>query len=218
VFPRLFFPGQSALVGGVAAFGTLFVGFAARPVGAVVFGHFGDRFGRKSTLVATLMLMGIGTFLIGCLPTYASIGATAPMLLTLLRVIQGIGVGCEWGGSVLLSMEWGPLRRRGLMASWPQLGVPIGLLLSTGMITLVSAATGASFSSWGWRIPFLTSLVLVAVGLYVRLRVPETPEFAQLVRYATVVRRPVRAAIRHYLRDILTLTLVRVSGGCPARR
>ena len=215
VFPRLFFPAQSALVGGLASFGTLFVGFAARPVGAVLFGHFGDRFGRKSTLVATLMLMGIGTFLIGCLPTYASIGATAPVLLTLLRVIQGIGVGGEWGGSVLLSMEWGPPRRRGLMASWPQLGVPIGLLLSTGMIAMVSAATGASFTNWGWRIPFLTSVVLVGVGLYVRLRVPETPEFTQLVRRATVVGQPVRAAIRHYPREILTLTLVRVSEQAP---
>jgi MFS family permease len=215
VFPRLFFPGESTMVGGLADFGTLFVGFAARPLGAVIFGHFGDRFGRKSTLVATLILMGIGTFLIGCLPTYASIGAAAPVLLTLLRVVQGIGVGGEWGGSVLLSMEWGPARLRGLMASWPQLGVPIGLLLSTGMIELVSSATGASFTTWGWRIPFLTSLVLIAVGLYVRLRVSETPEFTQLMRRAAVVRQPVCDAIRNYPREILTSAFVRVSEQAP---
>lgn len=215
VFPRLFFPGQSALMGGLAAFGTLFVGFAARPVGAMIFGHFGDRLGRKSTLIATLMLMGFGTFLIGCLPTYASIGAAAPVLLTLLRVVQGIGVGGEWGGSVLLSMEWGPARRRGLMASWPQLGVPIGLLLSTTMIALVSSVTGAGFVTWGWRIPFLTSVVLIALGLYVRLRVPETPEFTELMRQATVARQPVRAALRNYPREILTLTVVRVSEQAP---
>jgi MFS family permease len=215
VFPRLFFPGESAFVGGLAAFGTLFVGFAARPVGAVIFGHFGDRLGRKSTLIVTLMLMGIGTFLIGCLPTYATIGIAAPVLLTLLRVVQGIGVGGEWGGAVLLSMEWGSSRRRGLMASWPQLGVPIGLLLSTGMVTLTSWATGASFVTWGWRVPFLTSVVLVAVGLYVRLRVPETPEFTQLTRRAAVVRNPVSDAIRNYPREILTSAFVRISEQAP---
>ncbi|MGH3669265.1 MAG: MFS transporter [Pseudonocardiaceae bacterium] len=215
VFPQLFFPGESALLGGLAAFGTLFVGFAARPVGAVIFGHFGDRLGRKSTLIATLMLMGIGTFLIGCLPTYATIGVAAPVLLTLLRVVQGIGVGGEWGGSVLLSMEWGSPRRHGLMASWPQLGVPIGLLLSTGMVTLMSWATGASFVTWGWRLPFLASLVLVAVGLYVRLRVPETPEFTQLTRHAALVRHPVYEAIRSYPREILTSAVVRISEQAP---
>ena len=204
VFPQLFFPGQSAFLGVLAAFGTQFVGFAARPVGAAIFGHFGDRLGRKSTLIATLMLMGIGTFLIGCLPTYATIGIAAPVLLTLLRLIQGIGVGGEWGGSVLLAMEWGSSRHRGLMASWPQLGVPIGLLLSTGMVQLMSSTTGASFQTWGWRVPFLTSVLLVALGLYVRLNVPETPEFAQLKQEASVVRQPVWEAVRNYLREILT--------------
>lgn len=215
VFPRLFFPEQSASIGGLAAFGTLFVGFAARPVGALIFGHFGDRLGRKSTLVATLVLMGVGTFLIGCLPTYATIGAAAPVLLTLLRVVQGIGVGGEWGGSVLLSMEWGSASRRGLMASWPQLGVPIGLLLSTGMVTLMSWVTGASFATWGWRVPFLASLALVGVGMYVRLRVPETPEFTWVRQQAQVVRQPVRDAIRHYPREILMSALVRVAEQAP---
>src|SRR5450631_4139654 len=127
VFPKLFFPDSSAYVGVLAAFGTQFVGFAARPIGAAIFGHYGDRFGRKSALITTLMLMGVGTFLIGVLPTHATIGFLAPVLLTFLRLIQGIGVGGEWGGSVLLSMEWGSARRRGFMASWPQLGVPLGL-------------------------------------------------------------------------------------------
>lgn len=199
----------------MAAFGTLFVGFAARPVGALIFGHFGDRLGRKSPLVATLVLMGVGTFLIGCLPTYATIGAAAPVLLTLLRVVQGIGVGGEWGGSVLLSMEWGSAHRRGLMASWPQLGVPIGLLLSTGMVTLMSWVTGASFATWGWRVPFLASLALVGVGMYVRLRVPETPEFTWVRQQAQVVRQPVRDAIRHYPREILMSALVRVAEQAP---
>ncbi|HEV7629144.1 MAG TPA: MFS transporter, partial [Streptomyces sp.] len=145
VFPHLFFPDQSPYVGVLAAFGTQFVGFAARPVGAAIFGHFGDRVGRKSTLVITLLLMGVSTFLIGLLPGYSSIGFAAPVLLVLLRIIQGIGVGGEWGGSVLMSMEWGSERRRGLMASWPQLGVPLGLLASTGMVKLMSSATGDDF-------------------------------------------------------------------------
>ncbi|HEX3589695.1 MAG TPA: MFS transporter, partial [Pseudonocardiaceae bacterium] len=127
VFPKLFFPGDSELVGVLASFATQFVGFAARPIGAAIFGHFGDRIGRKASLITTLLLMGIGTFLIGCLPGYGALGAGAPVLLVIFRIAQGIGVGGEWGGSVLLSMEWGKSKRRGFMASWPQLGVPIGL-------------------------------------------------------------------------------------------
>src|ERR1700716_3524762 len=138
IFPKLFFPSSEPFVGVLASFTTQFVGFAARPVGAAIFGHFGDRIGRKATLVTTLLLMGIATFLIGCLPGYASIGVAAPVLLVVLRIAQGIGVGGEWGGSVLLSMEWGTRERRGLMASMPQLGVPIGLLLSTGIFKLIS--------------------------------------------------------------------------------
>ena len=178
IFPALFFPKQAAFTGILLSFGTQFVGFVARPVGAAIFGHYGDRIGRKATLIATLLLMGISTMLIGVLPTYSSIGYVAPVLLTLLRVGQGIGVGGEWGGSVLLSMEWGSRKRRGLMASWPQLGVPLGLILSTGIIRLLTGWTGESFDNWGWRIPFLLSVVLLGVGLYVRLRVLESPEFA----------------------------------------
>src|SRR4051812_30888880 len=136
IFPKLFFPNSEPFVGVLASFTTQFVGFAARPIGAAIFGHFGDRIGRKATLVTTLLLMGIATFLIGCLPGYASIGVLAPILLVVLRIAQGLGVGGEWGGSVLLSMEWGTRERRGLMASMPQLGVPIGLLLSTGVFKL----------------------------------------------------------------------------------
>src|SRR6185295_19188996 len=143
------------------------VGFAARPVGAAIFGHYGDRIGRKATLVSTLLIMGVCTALIGVLPVYATIGIAAPLLLTLLRLLQGAAVDGEWGGSVLIAMEWGDPQRRGFTASWPQLG----LLLSTGMVQVFSATTGADFETWGWRVPFLLSLVLVGVGLYVRLKV-----------------------------------------------
>src|SRR6266540_5774114 len=183
----LVFPGGSTYSGVLASFATQFVGFAARPIGAAVFGHFGDRIGRKSTLIATLLLMGIATFLIGLLPSHASIGLAAPLLLVLLRIVQGIGVGGEWGGSVLLSMEWGAQRRRGLMASFPQLGVPLGLLASTGAVRLMEAVSGDGFDTWGWRVPFLLSIVLVGIGLYVRLRVLESPAFAEVKKQQAVV-------------------------------
>ena len=215
VFPSVFFPDSSTYAGVLAAFSTQFVGFAARPIGAAIFGHFGDRVGRKATLVTTLMLMGIATFLIGLLPGHASIGLAAPILLTLLRIIQGIGVGGEWGGSVLMSMEWGERRRRGLMASWPQLGVPIGLLLSTGMVKLMSSVSGDGFETWGWRVPFLVSIVLVGIGLYVRLRVLESPEFTQVKRAEDVVRQPAWEAIRRHPREILTSAFVRMSEQAP---
>src|SRR3954462_2601294 len=197
IFPALFFPKQAAFTGILLSFGTQFVGFAARPVGAAIFGHYGDRIGRKATLIATLLFMGIATALIGVLPTYASIGYAAPILLTLLRIVQGIGVGGEWGGSVLMSMEWGSRRRRGFMASLPQLGVPIGLLLSTLAVRIVSGVTGPDdFDAWGWRIPFLISIVLVGIGLYVRLAVLDTPHFTRLRKTQTVVRKPVLEVIR----------------------
>jgi MFS family permease len=215
VFPKLFFPDSSAYVGVLAAFGTQFVGFAARPIGAAIFGHYGDRFGRKSALITTLMLMGVGTFLIGVLPTHATIGFMAPVLLTLLRLIQGIGVGGEWGGSVLLSMEWGSAKRRGFMASWPQLGVPLGLLASTGMVKLMSNVSGDSFETWGWRVPFLLSAVLVGVGLYVRLRVMDSPDFTVVKREKAVVKAPVLQVIRTQPREILTSAFVRMSEQAP---
>ncbi|MCU7726030.1 MHS family MFS transporter [Actinoplanes sp. KI2] len=215
IFPALFFPKQAAFTGILLSFGTQFVGFAARPVGAAIFGHYGDRIGRKATLIATLLLMGIATALIGVLPTYASIGYAAPVLLTLLRILQGIGVGGEWGGSVLLSMEWGARRRRGLMASWPQLGVPLGLVLSTGVVRLMTDWTGASFDNWGWRIPFLLSIVLIGVGLYVRLRVLESPEFEAVRKTENIVKRPLIEVIRTEWKQILTSAFVRMGEQAP---
>ena len=215
VFPELFFPDQSKFAGILLSYGTQFVGFAARPIGAAIFGHLGDRIGRKGTLVATLMLMGVGTFLIGCLPTYASIGVLAPVLLVLLRVAQGIGVGGEWGGSVLLAMEWGSQKRRGLMASFPQMGVPMGLLLATAAVKLTEGWAGDSFTSWAWRVPFLLSAVLVVIGLYVRLRVLESPEFTAVRKQETVVKQPVLEVIRTQPREILTSAFVRLSEQAP---
>ncbi|GAA2867775.1 MFS transporter [Pseudonocardia halophobica] len=215
VFPKLFFPGQDPYVGILLAFGTQFAGFAARPIGAAIFGHYGDRIGRKSTLIITLLLMGIGTALIGVLPSYAAIGIAAPLLLTILRIVQGVAVGGEWGGSVLLAMEWGHAKQRGFMASWPQLGVPLGLLLSTGLVQLMSSTTGPAFLTWGWRVPFLVSVVLVGVGLYVRLRVLESPEFAAVKAKQTVVKMPIIDAFRTQWREILSSAFVRLSEQAP---
>jgi MFS family permease len=215
VFPALFFPHQAAYTGIMLSFGTQFVGFAARPVGAAIFGHYGDRVGRKAMLITTLMLMGISTLLIGMLPTYNTIGYAAPVLLTLLRVGQGIGVGGEWGGSVLMSMEWGTRRRRGLMASWPQLGVPLGLVTSTGMVRLTTNWTGSSFDNWGWRIPFLVSVVLIGVGLYVRLRVMESPEFTEVQQRAEVESQPLIRVIRRQWPAVLASAFVRMSEQAP---
>ena len=215
IFPHLFFPGGTPYAGVLAAFGTQFVGFAARPIGAALFGHFGDRIGRRGTLIGTLLTMGIGTLLIGCLPTAASIGIAAPVLLTILRIVQGIGVGGEWGGSVLLAMEWGDQRKRGLMASLPQLGVPIGLLLSTGVVRLISSWAGDGFLAWAWRIPFLLSVVLIGIGLYVRLRVLESPQFEGVVAKAAVVRQPVWRAIVDHPREVLSSAFLRMAEQAP---
>jgi metabolite-proton symporter len=215
VFPALFFPNQKAFTGILLSFGVQFVGFASRPIGAAIFGHFGDRVGRKRTLVITLLLMGIATVLIGLLPTYASIGLAAPILLTLLRVAQGIGVGGEWGGSVLLSMEWGSRKRRGLMASWPQMGVPLGLILSTAAVKVTTKYTGDGFDAWAWRIPFLLSAVLIGIGLYVRLRVLESPEFAAVRKEEKVVKLPLLKVITEQPREVLTSAFVRLSEQAP---
>jgi metabolite-proton symporter len=216
IFPKVFFPGESPLAGTLASFSTLFVGFLARPVGAAIFGHYGDRIGRKAALIATLMLMGVATALMGVLPGYAVIGAWAPILLTLLRIVQGIGVGGEWGGSVLMSMEWGRRKRHGFMASLPQLGVPIGLLLSTGAVKIMNAWVGpAAFDTWGWRVPFLASVVLIGIGLYVRLQVLETPQFTRVREQKAVVRRPVWEVIKTQPRAIISSALVRMAEQAP---
>jgi metabolite-proton symporter len=215
VFPKLFFPSSDSSAGILLAFGTQFVGFAARPVGAAIFGHYGDRIGRKATLVTTLLIMGICTALIGVVPVYATIGIAAPLLLTVLRLLQGAAVGGEWGGSVLIAMEWGHAHRRGFTASWPQLGVPLGLLLSTAMVQVFSTTTGPAFETWGWRVPFLLSLVLVAVGLYVRLKVLESPEFSEVRETRAVAKMPVIEAFRTQWREIIAAAFVRMSEQAP---
>jgi metabolite-proton symporter len=216
VFPQLFFPGQNAFAGVLAAFATQFVGFVARPVGAAIFGHFGDRIGRKTTLMATLFLMAFGTVFIGLLPTYQSIGIAAPIILVLLRIIQGIGVGGEWGGSVLLSMEWGHEKRRGLAASWPQMGVPIGLVLSTGVVRITSGITGTEgFAAYGWRIPFILSILLIGVGLFVRMRVVESPEFEAVRKANKVVKNPLIEVFKRQPKQVLLTALVRTSEQAP---
>ena len=215
VFPKLFFPQADPFAGLLVSFATYAVGFAARPVGALIFGHLGDRIGRKATLIATLLLMGLATAAIGVVPGYATIGIWGGILLTLLRVVQGIGVGGEWGGSVLLSMEWGSRSRRGLVASWPQIGVPIGLILGNTALIAASGLSGDAFLSWGWRLPFLLSLVLVAVGLYIRLGVLDTPLFQRLIAERRVERTPVFQVIARYPREILLSALIRVSEQAP---
>jgi MFS family permease len=216
VFPDVFFPNSSDYVGTLESFATYFVGFAARPIGAAIFGHWGDRIGRKATLIVTLLLMGLSTTLIGVLPGASTWGAAAPTLLILLRVLQGVAVGGEWSGSVLLSMEWGDQKRRGLMGSWPQLGVASGLILGTGFLTLLSSlTTDDQFHSWAWRVPFLFSLVLVAVGLWIRLKILETPMFAKLVSEKTVRKAPVLDVIKSHPKEIVLSALVRMSEQMP---
>jgi MFS family permease len=218
VFPKLFFPESSAYAGTLAAFATYAVGFAARPVGAAIFGHFGDRIGRKATLVATLMLMGISSALIGFLPTAGNIGMWAAVLLVLLRILQGIGVGGEWGGSVLIAMEWGHKGRRGFFASLPQVGVAIGLILGNGAVILFANTVGnfdAASLGAGWRWPFWMSLVLVGIGLFVRLKVLETPLFSRVLESNKVERQPVAEVIKRNPKEILLSALLRCSEQAP---
>src|SRR5271166_5436004 len=212
VFPHLFFPASSAYAGAMQSFATYAVGFAARPVGAAIFGHWGDRIGRKATLIVTLLVMGISSALVGILPGTAAIGVAAPLLLVLLRVVQGLAIGGEWSGSVLLAMEWGDQRKRGLLGSFAQLG----LVLGTGGMTLLSATLSPeAFNSWGWRVPFLASLVLVAIGLVIRLKILETPMFAKLREEQKTARIPVIDAVRHHWREILLSAGLRFSEQMP---
>jgi metabolite-proton symporter len=215
VFPELFFPNSSSYVGVLQAFATFAVGFAARPIGAAIFGHYGDRIGRRNTLIVTLLLMGAASVAIGLLPTAASIGAWAGVLLVCFRIVQGIGVGGEWGGSVLLAMEWSRSKRRGFVGSLPQLGVPIGLLLSTGVVALTMNLTGDAFDTWGWRIPFLISFLLVLIGLVIRLKVDESPEFLAIVAAGRVERRPVTEVVRRHPREIVLTALMRLAEQTP---
>jgi len=216
VFPKIFFPTLSPVNGILAAFTTYFVGFLARPIGGAFFGWFGDRVGRKSTLIATLLLMGIATALIGLLPGYVQIGLAAPILLATLRFLQGAGVGGEWGGSVLLSQEYGDDRRRGFWASWPQAGVPVGLALAAlALLAFRALFPGAAFLGWGWRIPLLLSLVLLLVGLYIRLRILETPAFTKVKEEGRIARAPLGDVIRYNWREIILSALLRSAEQAP---
>jgi metabolite-proton symporter len=216
IFGKLYFPNEDPLTATLAAFGTYFIGFVGRPIGAAIFGHYGDRIGRKATLIATLLCMGIATFLIAFVPTYASIGIWGAVILTVLRMLQGIGVGGEWGGSVLLSMEWARTHgHRGLVASWPQFGVPCGLFLSNLAVLAFSTWSGDQFATWGWRLPFLLSIVLVAIGLWIRLGILETPVFQQLLNENRIERAPILEVIKQQPRQIVLSALLRMSEQAP---
>ncbi|HEV7755282.1 MAG TPA: MFS transporter [Mycobacteriales bacterium] len=211
VFNKLFFPSFDPVTGTLLAFATYAVGFAARPLGGIVFGHFGDKLGRKNVLVVTLLLMGIATFLIGLLPTYAQVGVAAPILLVTLRFVQGLGLGGEWGGAVLMSLEHGKPGHRGLAASWPQVGVPMGNILATAVLALLSVLLPESaFLSWGWRIPFLLSGVLVIVGLWIRFTISESPLFVRVAETATRARMPIVDVVRLYPRELLVAIGARI--------
>lgn len=220
VFGPLFFPESSDFAGVMLAFGTYAIGFAARPIGALVFGHFGDRMGRKKLLVVSLLMMGGATFAIGLLPTYATVGALAPLLLVLLRLVQGFALGGEWGGAVLIVSEHGRPEHRGFWASWPQAGAPAGQLLSTAVLALLAAfQSDEAFASWGWRIPFLLSAVLILVGLWVRLAVSESPVFLEAQRLAEAKARetgaaeeaPIAVVLRRYKREVLVAMGARIA-------
>src|SRR5215469_9758562 len=216
VFAKLYFPKAAPLVGTLEAFGIYAVGFVARPIGAAIFGHYGDRIGRKSTLIATLMLMGLATFLVAFVPSYETIGIWGAVILTLLRTLQGIGVGGEWGGSVLISMEWARHSgQRGLVASWPQFGVPAGLFLGNLVFLAFSQMSGDAFISWGWRIPFILSIVLVGIGLWIRLGITETPLFQKLVKENKVERTPIVEVFKKHPKEILLSALARMSEQAP---
>jgi MFS family permease len=216
LFGKLYFPNEDPLTGTLLAFGTNFVGFAARPIGAAIFGHYGDRIGRKATLIATLLCMGIATFLIAFVPTYESIGIWGAVILTVLRAFQGIGVGGEWGGSVLLAMEWSRHSgHRGLVASWPQFGVPCGLFLANIAFLVFSKWYGDEFATWAWRIPFALSIVLVAVGLWIRLGILETPVFKRVTETRRIERIPVVEVLTKQPKEIVLSALLRMAEQAP---
>jgi metabolite-proton symporter len=216
VFAKLFFPNSDPLVGTLNAFAIYAVGFVARPIGAAIFGHYGDRIGRKSTLIITLMLMGIATFMIALVPTYDQIGIWGAVILTVLRFIQGIGVGGEWGGSVLLSMEWARTNNnRGFVASWPQFGVPAGLFLANLAVLAFSYWSGDQFLTWGWRLPFFLSLILVAIGLWIRLGVMETPVFSEVISKKKIHRTPILDVFKEQPKAIILSALARMAENGP---
>jgi metabolite-proton symporter len=216
VFAKAFFPNSDPLVGTLQAFTIYAVGFAARPVGAAIFGHYGDRIGRKAALVATLLLMGIATVLVGFVPTYSQIGIWGAVILTVLRFVQGIGVGGEWGGSVLLAMEWSKNHgNRGFIASWPQFGVPAGLFLANLAVIVFNNISGDKFLEWGWRVPFILSAILIIIGLWIRLGILETPVFAKLIAEKKIEKAPVLEVIKRQPKSILLSALIRLAEQTP---
>jgi MFS family permease len=217
VFAKLFFPRSAPLVGTLEAFGIYFVGFVARPIGAAIFGHYGDRIGRKAALIATLLLTGLSTFAVGLVPTYEQIGIWAAVILIVLRLIQGIGVGGEWGGSVLLAMEWARTNKhRGFIAAWPQFGGPAGLFLANLAVLAFSAISGDEFITWGWRVPFYLSLIMVAIGLYIRLGILETPVFSELAAAKRLERVPTIEVFKRQPKAVILAALARSVEQGPA--
>jgi MFS transporter, MHS family, shikimate and dehydroshikimate transport protein len=206
VFGKLFFPTYSPLAGTLASFGTLAVGFVARPLGGILFGHFGDRIGRKTALIMTISIMGGSSFLIGLIPSYETIGVAAPVILVVLRFMQGIGLGGEWGGAILMTLEYSPQTQRGFYGSVVQLGAVLGLALATLILFIGSILPGDAFFVWGWRIPFLASIVLLVVGLYIRLNVEETPAFKRIQHAGQVVRIPIAEVLRKWPKQVLITT------------
>ncbi len=211
VFGDLFFPKLDPTVGTLASLATFGVGFAARPIGGIVFGHIGDKLGRKPVLVITLLMVGGGTFLIGLLPTYESIGLLAPALLVLLRLVQGFGAGAEYGGAVIMAVEYAPEGKRGLFGSWAPIGVTVGNLLAAGVFAVCSSLPKEAFLAWGWRIPFLLSIVLVLVGFYIRAKVTETPVFQEAVARRKPLRSPALEALRRYPKEMAVVVGARLA-------
>ena len=211
VFNKLFFPSFDPFVGTLAAFGSYAVGFAARPLGGAIFGHFGDKIGRKTMLMLTMMIMGTGTFLIGCLPTYKQIGVWAPITLIGLRLLQGIGIGGEWGGATLMVIEHAPHGKRGFFGSLVQVGFPLGVATSTGVFLLVTPMPEEDFLNWGWRMPFLISIVLVGVGLFIRMRLSETPAFKRIQQSQAIAHRPLLEVIAQQPKAFLIAVGMKVS-------
>jgi len=216
VFGKLFFPKSEPVIGILESFGVFFVGFLGRPIGAAIFGHYGDRIGRKATLIVTLLVTGIATVAVGCVPTYASIGVWGAVLLTFIRLVQGIGVGGEWGGSVLLAMEWARTdKNRGFLSSWPQFGAPAGLFLANVAVLAFSWLSGDQFFVWGWRIPFLLSFIMVIVGLWIRLGIMETPVFQKVIEDQRVERVPVWEVLKRQPKQVILTALLRMPEQAP---
>jgi MFS family permease len=218
VFGKLFFPHSDPLIGVLEAFSIYFVGFIGRPIGAFIFGHFGDRMGRKAALIATLLITGIATFAVGFVPGYDQVGIWGAVILTVIRMIQGIGVGGEWGGSVLFAMEWARTNKnRGFITSWPQFGGPAGLFLANMAVLIGSAIAGDQFYSWGWRIPFWLSIIMVGIGLYIRLGILETPVFRRIVAQERIERAPALEVLKRQPKQVFLSMFARSAEQGPAR-